>query len=151
MSFASQTNLSAFFSDSSPIAIATTATTTINALASSTIKDKGVAAMGFLRNLVMMVGNDLDFSGNNTTITGIMLIHNKINMTGGKTITGYIIAEGGTVPFTGDPHPAGSTSTINPALAYNNFLGSSTINYENFGTSLPLGPPILRAWNDGQW
>lgn len=152
MRFTSQTNLSAFFSDANNGTNADeTAMTTLNNLAPSPTKDAALAAMGFLRNLVMMVGNDLDFSGNNTVIVGIILIHNEINMTGGKTITGYIIADGGQVAFPGDPHPAGSASTINPALTFNNFLGSSTINYENFGTSLPLGPPVLRAWNDGQW
>jgi hypothetical protein len=98
-----------------------------------------------------MVGNDIDFAGNNTTITGILLVHNQINMTGGKTINGYIVAADGLLPFAGDPHPAGSSSTINPALTYNKFLGSSQINYINYGTANPMGPPILRAWNDGQW
>jgi hypothetical protein len=153
MSFTSQTNLSAFFPNAGmgtgqPAKVATDA---LNALPSGSIKDKGIEALERLQNLVMMVGNDLDFSGNNTVITGIILIHNQINMTGGKTINGYISAADGLPAFAGDPHPAGSTSTINPALTYNQFLGSSQINYMNWGTANPMGAPILRAWNDGQW
>jgi len=150
MSFTAQTNLSAFFSDMNNGTNADeTATTTLNNLAPSPVKDAALAAMGFLRNLVMMVGNDLNFSGDNTNITGIILIHNQIAMTGGKTISGYIIAADGIPSFPGDPHPAGSASSLNIPL--NNFVGTSTVNYMNYGTALPLGPPILRAWKDGQW
>jgi hypothetical protein len=153
MSFTSQTNLTAFFPN--------VGTATLNALeanftdptntASATIKLQGSDAKGKLQNLVMMVGNDLDFSGNNTNITGIILVHNEVNMTGGKTITGYLIAADGLLGFTGDPHPAGSASTITPSLTYNKLSGSSEINYMNYGTANPMGAPILRAWNDGQW
>lgn len=147
MSFDSQTNLSAFFPNAG--SVANTASTAIDNQASPTLQAAGVAARGFLQNLVMMSGNDLNFTANNTAIIGILLIHNQINMTGGKTINGYIFAADGIPSFTGDPHPGGSSSTLN--IAFNNFLGSSTINYVNYGTALPLGPPILRAWNDRQW
>jgi hypothetical protein len=151
MDFTSQSSLTAFFPNAGmntgqPAKVATDA---INALPSGSIKDKGIEALERLQNLTMMVGNDLDFSGNNSSITGIILIHNQIEMTGGKTIYGYIIAADGLPAFSGDPHPAGSSSTLN--ISYNNLSGSSTINYVNWGTANPLGPPILRAWNDGQW
>lgn len=151
MRFTSQTNLSAFFPNAIAGGLASNASTDIDNQANVTLKNAGVAAKGFLQNLVMMVGNDLDFSGNNTTITGIILVHNQIEMTGGKTINGYLVAaDGQPLPsFPGDPHPAGSSSTLN--IAFNKFLGNSQINYMNFGTANPMGAPILRAWNDGQW
>lgn len=149
MRFTSQTNLSAFFPHATAGNLANNASMDIENQANGTLRNAGMVARGFFQNLVLMIGNDLNFDGNDASISGIMLIHNQVEMTGGKTINGYIIAADGTPSFAGDPHPAGSASTLN--IGVNNFRGASTINYINYGTTLPLGPPILRAWNDGQW
>lgn len=160
MVFGAQTNLTPFLTSpnasSNTITQAANSLTRIQNLSAGTAKTAALAAAGTLSNVVLVAGADIAFTGNNTNITGIILAHNEINMTGGKSIIGYVVAGDGIPGFTGDPHPASliaqPTGTQNggSAITFNNVTGSNTITFKNFSTMLPLGAPAIIAWNDDQ-
>jgi hypothetical protein len=168
MALGSQTNIRSFFDDgnsdsASPLAMALA--NAANNIAPATIPPAfpvaedptlpslgtlstiGTGAMDKVRNLLIVSGADLTLGGNNDNMTGIILAHNEISLIGGKTITGYIIAGDGLPTYAGDPHPpANIAQDVNP----NTVNGNITLNFSNFSTLLPLGPPQLTSWNDDQ-
>ncbi len=175
MTFGAQTDLQAFFNDtnsetSPPSALATALATAANNIGAGLIpapyvwepapppppsllpgqtllSTRGTIAMGGVTNVLFVSGEDLTFAGTNSNMTGIILVHNELSMAGNKTITGYVSVGDGIPTYQGDPHPpANVADNVNP----NSVLGNITLNFSNFSTLLPLGPPQLMSWNDDQ-
>ncbi|MGE0823626.1 MAG: hypothetical protein AB7G75_18755 [Candidatus Binatia bacterium] len=126
----------------------TSVQTLISGLMAGAIKDAAQEAYDNLGYRVLVAGADLDMSGGSKiTMTGGVFIHNEIDMSGGKTITGYIFATDGKPTYAGDPHPPTPTE-LAKGVPENNVTGNSQVLFNNFDVNFPLGPPAMTAWND---
>ena len=168
MSFSAQIDLRSFFNDAnseatSPqiVALANAANniaagaipapyagdSTVLPLPSVSLSTIGTTAAGRVKNIFLVSGADLSLTGSNQNMVGIVLVHNEVNFSGSKTITGYVNAGDGLPTYTGDPHPQANIAENVPS---NSVTGGLTVDFSNFSTLLPLGPPQLAAWNDDQ-
>lgn len=154
ISLGSQANLSPFNTNKTsptnyvrPEATAFTAAIDANVTLTAAEKTAFKNVFDKFKNLVLIAGQDLDLKGNNTNIVGIVLIHNEVDMNGGKTITGYVVAADGLPTYPGDPHPP-TSSSLNADIPNNSVIGTNRIIFENFSTNIPEGAPAMASWND---